>query len=189
MTQALLPQATIAARDQQTAALSAHFSRHGLVLRQLHHWDVSYGRYTWNVDQALTVVQARPHPLWQVPPYQLAWLAAHATVDRVHVARVDHQQPGVLAVYFDHAQRAWQTVLIDGNHRACRAYEQGQPFFVYALSPVESWVLLLEHPLVGESIYYMQHLLCEPETCMPAPALDPPAPQAEAAAPHLALAP
>jgi hypothetical protein len=125
-------------------------------------WDLSYGRYTWNASKAWEVIQGKPHPLRQIPAAHLAHVVTIATTDPARVAVSDPSQPGILALCFNLEFLRWESVVIDGNHRAVRAHQMGQPFFCYALTPVESWALMLEHATHGESVFYAEHLLCEP---------------------------
>lgn len=152
------------ARDACTNELLLNLVTRGLVpaTAQTLSWDVSYGRYTWNATQALVVIQGKPHPLRQVPPTHLAHLVTIVTTDPARVASCDPSQPGIRGVYFNLEFRRWESVIVDGNHRAVRAHQTGQPFFCYELTPVESWALLLEHVTHGESVFYAEHLLCEP---------------------------
>ena len=154
-------------RERRTHDLVCQLVRWGLLTphSQTMSWDVAYGRYTWNVPAAQALVAHTPHRLRVTPTHQLAHLADIATVDAAHVQRVDPTQPGIVGMYFDLAEGGWRAIIIDGNHRAVRAFQTGVTFSCYELTPVESWALLLEHPYMGESIFYAQHLTCTAD-CM-----------------------
>jgi len=157
----------IVQRDLRTNALLAQLYAWGLLAldAQTCSWDISYGRYTWNATRALVVIAQIAHRLRPTPQHQLEYIAHYGGTDAAHVQRVDPTQPGIVAMYFDFVEGGWRAVVIDGNHRAVRAYETGQPFACYELTPVESWALLLEHPVAGESVFYAEHLCCPPD-CM-----------------------
>jgi hypothetical protein len=154
-------------REDFTTTLCLNLAKAGLLslTDQTMSWDVSYGRYTWQVAKALDVVERIPHRLRPIPKHQLAHIAAICTVEPAHVQTVNPANPGIVAMYFDLEVRCWQGVVIDGNHRAVRAHQTGARFQCYELTPVESWALLLEHPVAGESVFYAEHLCCPPD-CM-----------------------
>ena len=117
-----------------------------------------YGAYTWNVSAALAVVQARPRQAHPVHP-PLCNDPRDGGRGPGGGSHGGPRQPGITAPYFDLSTHCWTEVVIDGNHRAVRSHQTGYPFQCYALTVVESFVLLLAHPYVWESLYYAPHLL------------------------------
>ena len=151
-------------RDQFTQAIVTQLQARGVLPDPLEYlsWDLGYGRYTWNVSQALELVAHVPHRLRPTPLHHLAFTARMATVQAAHVQHADPTRPGIVAMLFNLEVAHWEAIIIDGNHRAVRAYQVGQPFQCYELTPIESWALLLEHPTQGEAVFYADHLRCPP---------------------------
>jgi len=163
-------------RETRTQAVLTQLRKDGLPAdTQIFTWNASYGQYVWNVSQALAVVQASPRPAHPVHPPLMRSTLATARVDQAAVAKADPSRPGLVAVYYDLAERYWQSVIIDGNHRAVRAQQTGYPFACYALTITESWLLLQHAPHGWESVYYAQHLLEDRDSLHHA---SPPAPAA-----------
>jgi hypothetical protein len=119
-------------------------------------YDMPYGRYIWNVTAALTLVQLIPRTLYPVPADSQQRIADSTTYDPAHVATVNPDAPGIVAPLFNMESHTWENVLIDGTHRAVRAWQLTQPFQAYQLAPFESFLLLVEHPVPSESLAYVE---------------------------------
>ena len=113
-----------------------------------------WGDYRWDLVRVYRALWRYVHPLIVLSPAHLAPLTARAQVDPHGVAEASVWMPGVLAPYFDWEVERFVHVLIDGNHRATRALQRGQPFQVWELSKAESLACLIQHSFPTERGLY-----------------------------------
>lgn len=103
------------------------------------------GSVTWNITQAKQLIAEGRAVGWNdVAHDQLQRIAERYDYDEATVARADPCVPGIAAPILDQGQVVY--VIIDGIHRAVRAYRDGQPFIVLILSDEDSRACILGNP-------------------------------------------
>jgi hypothetical protein len=103
------------------------------------------GRLTWNITQAKRCVALRQaHPPMEVPRTEMAKIAARFDYDEAYLSQVDITRPGIAAPYIDDGRIYY--LLVDGVHRAMRAYREGARFWTQALTDEDNRACLLEAP-------------------------------------------
>lgn len=102
-----------------------------------------YGRWAWDVDAALALVEQHPRPVEYVPVEPLGKLLGFLRVDWDHAETVDTEEPILLAPFPD----APQYVLpIDGWHRVAKAWRGDLDRLpAYRLTAAEADSLRVEH--------------------------------------------
>ena len=109
------------------------------------------GSMTWYVTLAQEIVAQGGLDIEEVVREQQQHIATHYDITEAKVARAHIGTPGIAAPFI------WQGnstiappgivyILIDGTHRAVRAYRERKPFYCYVLSPAQSRACLLSGP-------------------------------------------
>ena len=100
------------------------------------------GSATWNIAKAKQCILDGRAAGWNdVPRDQLQIIADRYEYDEAKVTLADPSIPGIAAPILDQDQVVY--VIVDGIHRAVRAYRDGQPFIVLILSDSDSRTCIL----------------------------------------------
>jgi len=104
-------------------------------------------RFIFDVDLARKIVSDGRSPM-ELDRDDLRFAVETCHVNRNHVPHVDPTIPGIVSyVFFPQDDEIVQGhVFIDGHHRAARALQLDQPFFVHVLTEAESQQIVLRSP-------------------------------------------
>jgi hypothetical protein len=109
-------------------------------------------RFIFDVDLARKIVSDGRNPM-ELDRDDLRFSLERCEVNQNHVPHVDPTIPGIVShVFFPQDGEIVQGhVFIDGHHRAARALQLEQPFFVHVLSEDESRQIVLRSPELATS--------------------------------------
>ena len=109
-------------------------------------------RFIFDVDLARKIVSDGRSPV-ELDVDDVRFAVETCEVNRNHVPHVNPTIPGIVShVFFPQDGKIVQGhVFIDGHHRAARALQLNQPFFVYVLNESESQEIVLRSPQAIES--------------------------------------
>jgi hypothetical protein len=108
-------------------------------------WDITRA-WLW-VKRQLRAGKAAELRLAELPREELARIATTWDITEAFVAGANPEYPGLSAPILDPAQAgAVTSVLIDGVHRAVKAYREGKPFKAIVLPDAVAWDCLLDAP-------------------------------------------
>ena len=104
-------------------------------------------RFIFDVDLARRIVSDGRSPV-ELDRDDMQFSLERCEVNFNHVPHVDPTIPGIVShVFFPQDGEIIQGhVFIDGHHRAARALQLNQPFFVHVLSEEESRRIVLRSP-------------------------------------------
>jgi hypothetical protein len=104
-----------------------------------------FGRnFVFDVDRAREIVLDGREPV-EVDEDSVRASLSDTRIHRQHLDHVDTKYPGIIAhiaVVTNDGEYAKGHTLIDGNHRAAKCLESGQPFYAYLLNEEESEMIL-----------------------------------------------
>lgn len=122
-------------------------------------FETQFGTWAWNISLALKLVAARLRETLhggyiEVPREGLESIVAQNTYDEAVVEAADHKSYGLAVIVAepdgdDSMQR--RVVLIDGTHRAVKAYRMGLGFKAIVLTQEEHDRVVIERPAVCET--------------------------------------
>ena len=107
------------------------------------------GYISWDITRVKAWVTAHPEAdALEVPRAQLALIALNWETHQAIVAAADPSRPGIAAPIIDRTQTPPVVcyILVDGVHRATRAYLTGQPFFACVLPDDVSRECVIDAP-------------------------------------------
>ena len=109
-------------------------------------------RFIFDIDQARKIVSDGREPV-ELDQDDIRFAVDSCRVNRNHVPHVDSTIPGIISHVFypQDGQIVQGHVFIDGHHRAARALELNQPFFVHVLTENESRQILIRSPEPNEA--------------------------------------
>jgi hypothetical protein len=104
-------------------------------------------RFIFDVDLARKIVSDGRSPV-ELDRDDMRFSLEKCEVNHNHVPHVDPTIPGIIShVFFPQDGEIVQGhVFIDGHHRAARALQLNQPFFVHVLTEAESRQIVLRSP-------------------------------------------
>jgi len=104
-------------------------------------------RFIFDVDLARKIVSDGRSPV-ELDPDDVRFAVQHCHVNQNHVPHVDPTIPGIIShVFYPQDGEIIQGhVFIDGHHRAARALQLNQPFYVHVLTESESRQIVLRSP-------------------------------------------
>lgn len=104
---------------------------------EMYTYEWSEGSVTWNITKVKQLIaQGRAEGWNEVPRDQLRRVAEVYEYDEATVARADLAVHGIAAPILDQGLVVY--VIVDGIHRAVRAYRDGNTFLVLMLSKEDS---------------------------------------------------
>jgi hypothetical protein len=108
-------------------------------------------QFVFDIDRARRIVSDGRKPV-QLDEEDVRFAVKTSHVNRNHVPHVDPSIPGIIShVFYPQDGEIIQGhVFIDGHHRAARALDLNQPFFVHVLTEDESRQIVLESPAPAE---------------------------------------
>ena len=104
-------------------------------------------RFVFDVDLARKIVSDGRVPV-ELDPDDVRFAVEQCHVNRNHVPHVDPTIPGIVCHVFypQDGEIVQGHVFIDGHHRAARALQRNQPFYVHVLTESESRQIVLRSP-------------------------------------------
>lgn len=105
-------------------------------------------QYVFDVDHARRLIGDGRQPV-EVDPDCVRETVDETRIYPQHLEHVDTQYPGIIAyvfAYLPNCEEVEGHLLIDGNHRAARCLELGQPFYAHVLTREESRKIILKAP-------------------------------------------